>query len=149
MAEDPKSKDKSVDKGSYELTKKYTRTVKRLKEVADKENIGKDTFEDTSQGFNVEKKTNSAEPKKFKRKVIKTDSRTKIISDDGKTTLYNGDNDDAATEKALTDNERNNQYTNRVRGENADYYNLTSGAKKNLSNKDLSILEKSGKAIRK
>ena len=145
MAEDPK-----VDKKeNYELTKKYTRSVKRLKDVAEKQNAGKETFADDVQGFVVDKKTNSAVAKQFKRKVIKTDSRTKIISDDGKTTLYDGDSDDDATYKALVDNEKKNIDTNQRRDKNADYYSLTSGSKKNLSAKDLSTLEKTGKAIRK
>ena len=94
----------------------------------------------------------AAKPIYFKRKVIKTggeNGMTKILSEDGKSVKYEGRSNMKNTIDALNQNEKQEKDTNSRREYNSNYFNVSSGAKKDLDDKDKASLIKSGKAVLK
>jgi len=136
-------------KSDYAVTKKYKRVVKEVKKNVESKNPGEKETEDSVQGLIINKEKVSATAKKFKRKVVKTDGYngiTRIIGDDGKTVVYEGKNTSASTKKALADSEKHENDTNQRRDKNEKFFNLTSGAKKDLTITDFEKLKAIGSA---
>ncbi len=136
-------------KSDYAVTKKYKRVVKEIKKNVESKSPGEKETQDAVQGLVINKEKVSATAKKFKRTVVKTDGYngiTRIIGDDGKTVVYEGKNTSASTEKALSENKKHENDTNERRDKNEKFFNLTSGAKKDLSIRDFEKLKAIGSA---
>lgn len=160
MAIDPKTgkesrkimvkKSSLADKYDVELTKKFSDTKEKMEEKISKNRSN--MVEDKIQGININKTELKAAPKKFLRKVIKSGGETgmtKILSDDGKTVKYEGRSNMKATKDALIQNEKQSADTNERREKNSNFYNVSSGAKKDLTKEDKEGLVRIGSAVKK
>lgn len=133
-----------------ELTKKYADTKVKMEANVAKKPQGE--VYDKDQGINIDKASMKATPKKFLRKVIKTgdsNGMTKIISDDGKTVKYEGRSNMKATKDALSANEKHSTDTNSRRESNANFWNISTGAKKDLDKDDKDRLVNIRNAVKK
>lgn len=141
---------KSDSDGQIELTKKYTESIDDVqKNIASDKN--KSVVEKT-QGIIIDKDKMSAKPVMVKRKIIKTGGETgttKILSEDGKTVKYEGRSNMSSTKEALRKEENKDKDTNSRRDNNSNYFNISSGAKPELDEKDKDRLVKIGKAVLK
>jgi hypothetical protein len=140
-----------VDDG-FGVTQKYMDTQKNMEKSVAKKASSDGTYHDKTQGITIEKESMKATPKKFLRKIIKTgDDRgmTKIMSDDGKSVKYVGRSNMTATKTALRENKSQSADTNARRENNANFYNVSSGAKKDLSEEDKNRLVDIRNAVRK
>jgi hypothetical protein len=155
---DPEKKEKKegvVDKESasenkIELTKQYVDAKKDMSKNLDSAK-GK-SYTEKSQGIKIKNDDMAAKPTMFKRKVITRggeDGTTTILSSDGKSVKYEGRSNMDATKKALSLNDSQTKDTNDRRDKNANYYNVNSGAKKDLDDKDKETLVRNSKAVRK
>lgn len=145
---------KTVSKDDYdiELTNKYTDSKKKMEENVAKKASTSGTMYDKNQGISVDKESMKATPKKFLRKVIKSGGEnglTKILSDDGKTVKYQGRSNMKATKDALKNNAKQSSDTNERREYNANFYNISSGAKKDLDKEDKDKLVGTLSAVKK
>lgn len=134
----------------FELTKEYTDSKERMKKNLESSE-GK-SFTEKTQGISIDKEKMSAKPVMFKRKVIKSGDEsgmTRIMSSDGKTVKYEGRTNMKATQDALRENESQSKDTNVRRESNANYYNINTGAKEKLSEKDKDVLARNLKAVKK
>lgn len=141
---------KEAPKAEIELTKKYTESIDDVKKNIDSDK-GK-SFVEKTEGIAIDKENMSAKPIIVKRKIIKTggeNGMTKILSTDGKTVKYEGRSNMSSTKKALQENESKDNDTNGRRDNNATYFNISTGAKSNLNEKDKERLVKIGKAVLK
>jgi hypothetical protein len=75
------------------------------------------------------------------------DNGTTRITDDGNAVKYEGRSNMKATQDALRENKSQSKDTNSRRESNANYYNVNSGAKKNLDNDKATLLK--NKAVKK
>jgi len=131
---DPKKKKIMVKvPKDLELTKRYSDVKKKI--VANTESQKGEVVENKVLGINIDKKTSTATPKQFRRKVATSSTNTKIIGTDG-SVVYEGRNESKATKEALKENERHSSMTNREREENANAYNVNTGSKEELDEKD-------------
>ena len=160
MAIDPKTgkdskkimikKSSMGDNYNIELTKRYSDNQEKMADNVSKKQGS--IVEDKIQGINIDKSELKSAPKKFLRKVVKTggeNGMTKIISEDGKTVKYEGRNYLKSTSDALKKNEKETNDTNKRRENNSNFYNVSSGAKKDLEKEDKDRLVKLGSAVKK
>lgn len=140
----------TIAENKIELTKKYTDSRDNMEKNLES-NTGKN-FTEKAQGISIDKEKMAAKPIIVKRKIIKSggeNGTTKILSEDGKTVKYEGRSNMSATKEALREIENKDQDTNNRRENNSNYYNISSGAKKDLDREDSGRLVKIGKAIAK
>ena len=133
-----------------ELTKQYSDAQDSMKKNLESDK-GKSLTE-KSQGVSINKDSMEAKPKVFKRKIVKAggeNGTTRIMSSDGKTVKYEGRSNMQATKDAVKQNEKQTADTNARRSSNANYYNVNSGAKTDLSEKDKETLVRNSKAVKK
>lgn len=131
-----------------ELTNQYNNSIAKMADNL--EDTKEDIKEDKMQGIDVKKEGMEASPKVFVRKVITNGDKngtTKILSEDGKKVIYEGRSNMKATEQALLKNAKEVDDTNERRENNANFYNVNSGAKKDLTIQDKKTLVKLGKAV--
>ncbi len=131
-----------------ELTPSYNSGVNNIKKNYEKSS--EDVKEDTVQGISVESKTLKSTPKTFVRKVITSgdeNGTTKILSSDGSKTIYEGRTRLKDTKEALEKNRKEVEDTQERREFNSNFFNVNSGSKQNLNDKDKKILVKIGKAV--
>lgn len=157
MVKVPKKATEEKSKESYketasesrlELTKQYTDSKEKMEKNLESDS-GKNVTE-KAQGITIDKETMAAKPKVFKRKVIAAGGEngvTKIMASDGKTVKYEGRTNMKATQDALKENDSQSKDTNARRENNANYYNINSGAKKELDPKDKETLVRNSKAV--
>ena len=123
--------------GDIELTEKYaTGKTAMEKNIASKK---VDVYNDSDQGITVESKSLEAKPKVFKRRVVAyggPTGTTRVIGDDDKTILYEGRTRDKATKEALRQSANKTIDVNQRREANANLFNIDSGAKSDLTDKD-------------
>jgi hypothetical protein len=155
---DPEKKEKKegiVDKESaaenkIELTKQYVDAKAGMAKNLDSDK-GK-SYTEKAQGIKINSDNMAAKPTMFKRKVITRggdDGTTTILSSDGKSVKYEGRSNMDATKKALKENDSQTKSTNNSRNSNSNFYNVNSGAKKELDNKDKKTLVDLHKAVKK
>jgi hypothetical protein len=144
-------KDKeSASENKMELTKHYSDSQKKMQNAADSPD--KKKVAESAQGISIDNKSLSAKPKLFKRKIISSggeNGSTRIMSSDGKTVKYEGRTNMQATKDAIKNNSKDEKYTNARRESNSNYYNVNSGAKKDLDKEDKETLVRNLKAVKK
>lgn len=149
--EEEKTTGKSETKSNasnFELTKRYSDQQDKMIDVVS--NPEKKKAIEKPQGISINKSNLEAKPIMFKRKIVRTEGpggTTKIIGTDGKTVKYEGANNMKATEDALAKNKKEEDDTNKRRGYNSNFYNVNSGAKKDLDDKDKEALIEVNKAV--
>jgi hypothetical protein len=139
---DPEKKE-TASENRIELTKDYSDAQTKMEKNL-KSDEGK-SYTEKAQGISIDKESMAAKPKMFKRKVITSggdNGTTRIMSDDGNAVKYEGRSNMKATQDALRENKSQSKDTNSRRESNANYYNVNSGAKKNLDNDDKATLLK-------
>lgn len=144
------SSKKDNSSSDIELTKKYTESIDEVKKNIDTEK-GK-SFVEKTEGISIDRDKMAAKPVMIKRKIIKTggeNGTTRILSADGKTVKYEGRSNMASTKEALRSNENKDKDTNNRRDVNSNYFNISTGAKPELDEKDKASLLRNGKAILK
>lgn len=148
---DPKKNEADKETSSsnrFELTKDYVNAKDKMQSNANT-SAGK-SYTEKNQGITLSKESLEAKPEPFKRKVITaggSTGTTRIMSSDGKSVKYEGRSNMQATKDALSKNDSQTKDTNSRRESNSNYYNINSGAKKDLDTKDKETLVRNSKAI--
>jgi hypothetical protein len=145
--------DKEIENASenkIEKTRDFTEAKEKMQKNANSAS-GKQMTENMA-GININSQSMKADAKEFNRDVIKfggENGSTRIMSSDGNSVKYEGRSNMQATKDALALNQSQTKDTNARRDYNANNYNVQSGAKKDLDNKDKKVLVKLSKAVKK
>ena len=124
-----------------ELTPKYDISKNKINKIL--ESSKKDTMDDSNQGIEIAKKTSVASPKVFVRKTESIGDKytgTTIIRAKDGSKVFEGRTNDKATQDAIKSNEKKIRQTNEDRTKNANTYNVMSGSKSILEDKDKNML---------
>lgn len=121
-----KVKVKKSSSDGIELTKLYADKKKTVQDNLKKADSDNGVVKEKIQGIDIDKKESVAKPRVFVKKVIRSggeNGSVKILSDDGKSTFFEGRARDSKTKEAVKNSERHVNITNEQRSENAKSYN--------------------------
>ena len=134
-----------------EKTRKFDTGVKSYKDALNKVEPIKDVVVDNVQGMTIDKTTSTAKPIVFVRSLKKTGNEngyTEITGNSGER-VFRGKSSEKATKDAVVKEEKHLANTTADRAKNANNYNVNSGSKKDLDNKDKATLVGLNKAVLK
>ncbi len=129
---------------AIEKTKLFTEAQKKMETAAST----KATSIGSPQGITINPATSEAKPNIKATKTINYPNKTTgVFSSDGSKELYRGRTGSKETTNFLKSSANKIAYENEGAVKNANFYNVASGAKKDLTTEDKQTLVKLGKAI--